>query len=247
MERRAERVTRRHRPANLIRVMPAEEVVNEHIVIVSRCQPIAPHVVAPSPAMRSSSPSTAGSTTPSPPGCTRRADRRPRLGHAGGSRLGRGTRHDRPAPDRQGPDRHRARPGVRGRHEPGAPDDDRRRRPARPHHRRPRRARAPVLTSVPRIDAWWDGQHVDVVHGPGRATSSSSPARRSRCSRCTARAGGHGRPASGGRSTSRRRPRPGSASATRSRSATRRSSVRLVVEGVLTVFDHPGPRARGRP
>lgn len=27
-----------------------------------------------------------------------------------------------------------------------------------------------VLTSVPRIDAWWDGQHVDVVHGPGRAT-----------------------------------------------------------------------------
>jgi len=29
---------------------------------------------------------------------------------------------------------------------------------------------APVLTSVPRIDAWWDGQHVDVIHGPGRAT-----------------------------------------------------------------------------
>lgn len=29
---------------------------------------------------------------------------------------------------------------------------------------------ASVLTSVPHIDAWWDGQHVDVVHGPGRAT-----------------------------------------------------------------------------
>jgi thiamine pyrophosphokinase len=28
---------------------------------------------------------------------------------------------------------------------------------------------ATVLTSIPRIDAWWDGQHVDVVHGPGRA------------------------------------------------------------------------------
>lgn len=28
---------------------------------------------------------------------------------------------------------------------------------------------AGVLTSVPRLDAWWDGQHVDVVHGPGRA------------------------------------------------------------------------------
>ncbi len=29
---------------------------------------------------------------------------------------------------------------------------------------------APALTSVPRIDAWWGGQHVEVVHGPGRAT-----------------------------------------------------------------------------
>jgi thiamine pyrophosphokinase len=26
------------------------------------------------------------------------------------------------------------------------------------------------LTSVPHIDAWWDGQHVDVVHGPSRCT-----------------------------------------------------------------------------
>lgn len=29
---------------------------------------------------------------------------------------------------------------------------------------------APTLTSVPRVDAWWGGQHVDVIHGPGRAT-----------------------------------------------------------------------------
>lgn len=25
------------------------------------------------------------------------------------------------------------------------------------------------LTGVPHLDAWWDGQHVDVVHGPGSA------------------------------------------------------------------------------
>jgi thiamine pyrophosphokinase len=27
---------------------------------------------------------------------------------------------------------------------------------------------APVLTGVPVLDAWWDGQHLDVLHGPGR-------------------------------------------------------------------------------
>ena len=27
-----------------------------------------------------------------------------------------------------------------------------------------------ALTSVPRLDGWWDGQHVRVVHGPGSAT-----------------------------------------------------------------------------
>ena len=27
-----------------------------------------------------------------------------------------------------------------------------------------------VLTSIPRIDAWWDGQHLDIIHGPGKAT-----------------------------------------------------------------------------
>jgi thiamine pyrophosphokinase len=27
----------------------------------------------------------------------------------------------------------------------------------------------PTLTSVPELDAWWGGQHVRVVHGPGRA------------------------------------------------------------------------------
>jgi len=26
------------------------------------------------------------------------------------------------------------------------------------------------LTGVPSVDAWWDGQHVDVVHGPGSST-----------------------------------------------------------------------------
>ena len=26
------------------------------------------------------------------------------------------------------------------------------------------------LTTVPEIDAWWDGQHVSIVHGPGRAS-----------------------------------------------------------------------------
>ena len=25
-----------------------------------------------------------------------------------------------------------------------------------------------MLTSVPVIEAWWDGQHVDVIHGPSR-------------------------------------------------------------------------------
>jgi len=29
---------------------------------------------------------------------------------------------------------------------------------------------APDLTDVPTIDAWWDGQHIDVIHGPGAAT-----------------------------------------------------------------------------
>jgi len=29
---------------------------------------------------------------------------------------------------------------------------------------------ATELTSIPQIDAWWNGQHLDVVHGPGRAT-----------------------------------------------------------------------------
>ncbi|MFN3257462.1 MAG: thiamine diphosphokinase [Ilumatobacter sp.] len=27
---------------------------------------------------------------------------------------------------------------------------------------------APALTGVPIVDGWWDGQHLDVVHGPGR-------------------------------------------------------------------------------
>jgi thiamine pyrophosphokinase len=26
------------------------------------------------------------------------------------------------------------------------------------------------LTSIPTLDAWWDGQHITVVHGPGKAT-----------------------------------------------------------------------------
>jgi thiamine pyrophosphokinase len=29
---------------------------------------------------------------------------------------------------------------------------------------------APTLTGVPAIDGWWDGQHLDVVHGPARVT-----------------------------------------------------------------------------
>lgn len=29
---------------------------------------------------------------------------------------------------------------------------------------------ATTLTGIPTIDAWWDGQHLDVVHGPARAT-----------------------------------------------------------------------------
>lgn len=35
--------------------------------------------------------------------------------------------------------------------------------------------RAPALTSVPTIDAWWDGQHVDVIHGPGRRALKVQP------------------------------------------------------------------------
>jgi thiamine pyrophosphokinase len=34
---------------------------------------------------------------------------------------------------------------------------------------------ATVLTSVPLLDAWWDGQHVRVVHGPGRLAFSVMP------------------------------------------------------------------------
>jgi len=29
---------------------------------------------------------------------------------------------------------------------------------------------APALTSIPTLDAWWAGQHIQVVHGPGKAT-----------------------------------------------------------------------------
>lgn len=28
----------------------------------------------------------------------------------------------------------------------------------------------PALTSVPTLDAWWDGQHIEVIHGPGKST-----------------------------------------------------------------------------
>ena len=31
------------------------------------------------------------------------------------------------------------------------------------------------LTGVPAVDAWWDGQHIDVIHGPGRATLQLRP------------------------------------------------------------------------
>ncbi len=31
------------------------------------------------------------------------------------------------------------------------------------------------LTSVPVLDAWWDGQHLDVVHGPGRRSLCLEP------------------------------------------------------------------------
>lgn len=31
------------------------------------------------------------------------------------------------------------------------------------------------LTGVPHLDAWWDGQHVDVVHGPGSTTLQLEP------------------------------------------------------------------------
>src|SRR5690606_13345831 len=43
--RRAERVTRRHRRENLIRIMPAEENVNEHIVIITGATPLSADVV----------------------------------------------------------------------------------------------------------------------------------------------------------------------------------------------------------
>ncbi|WP_040492249.1 thiamine diphosphokinase [Ilumatobacter nonamiensis] len=28
--------------------------------------------------------------------------------------------------------------------------------------------RAPTLTGIPVLDGWWNGQHLDVIHGPGR-------------------------------------------------------------------------------
>ncbi|WP_420451014.1 thiamine diphosphokinase [Ilumatobacter sp.] len=31
------------------------------------------------------------------------------------------------------------------------------------------------LTGIPEIDAWWSGQHVDVLHGPGRRTLRLAP------------------------------------------------------------------------
>ena len=34
---------------------------------------------------------------------------------------------------------------------------------------------APHLTGVPTLDAWWDGQHVDVLHGPARRTLHVEP------------------------------------------------------------------------
>jgi thiamine pyrophosphokinase len=34
---------------------------------------------------------------------------------------------------------------------------------------------AHVLTSVPVLDAWWDGQHLDVLHGPGRRELQLAP------------------------------------------------------------------------
>jgi thiamine pyrophosphokinase len=32
-----------------------------------------------------------------------------------------------------------------------------------------------ALTSVPRVDGWWDGQHIDVVHGPGQLELDLAP------------------------------------------------------------------------
>jgi thiamine pyrophosphokinase len=32
-----------------------------------------------------------------------------------------------------------------------------------------------VLTSIPRLDGWWDGQHIDVVHGPGQLDLDLAP------------------------------------------------------------------------
>ncbi|MEO1055487.1 MAG: hypothetical protein AAFY28_01080, partial [Actinomycetota bacterium] len=34
---------------------------------------------------------------------------------------------------------------------------------------------APVLTSVPAIEAWWGDQHLRVIHGPGTATLDLVP------------------------------------------------------------------------
>ena len=34
---------------------------------------------------------------------------------------------------------------------------------------------APHLTSIPELDAWWGGQHVDVVHGPARRRLQLEP------------------------------------------------------------------------
>ena len=32
-----------------------------------------------------------------------------------------------------------------------------------------------VLTSIPRLDGWWDGQHIDVLHGPGQLELELDP------------------------------------------------------------------------
>lgn len=35
---------------------------------------------------------------------------------------------------------------------------------------------APALTEVPRLEGWWDGQHLDVLHGPARTMLELQPA-----------------------------------------------------------------------
>ena len=106
---------------------------------------------------------------------------------------------------------------------------------------------APVLTSIPTIDGWWDDQHLEVLHGPGKTTLRLVPGSTlsllAMHGRCQQRVD-HAAPT--GNSTSSPSIRwSAAASATRCPTTADRRPVDVEVDslssGVLTIFDVPAP------